>query len=96
MLVVLCLKNRFPECVLCISVWEWGGLGGGLSPGLSGAALGWLQGFPVSFKVSHVFTDYGPGVRYVHFLHKTKEAETPAGLLRTRATDSSVSVQLQD
>uniref|UniRef100_A0ABM5EST6 F-box only protein 50 n=1 Tax=Pogona vitticeps TaxID=103695 RepID=A0ABM5EST6_9SAUR len=46
--------------------------------------------------VSHVFQDYGPGVRYVHFLHKTKEAETPAGLLRTRVTDSSVSVQLRD
>ncbi|KAJ7304147.1 hypothetical protein JRQ81_011676 [Phrynocephalus forsythii] len=46
--------------------------------------------------VSHVFADYGPGVRYVHFLHKTMEADTPAGLLRTRATDSSVSVQLWD
>ncbi|KAH0631620.1 hypothetical protein JD844_006041, partial [Phrynosoma platyrhinos] len=46
--------------------------------------------------VSHVFEDYGPGVRYVHFLHKTKDAETAAGLLRTRATDSSVSVQLRD
>ncbi|XP_062995847.1 F-box only protein 50 [Elgaria multicarinata webbii] len=46
--------------------------------------------------VSHVFQRYGPGVRYVHFLHKTKQVETLAGLRRTRATDSSVSVQLRD
>lgn len=53
--------------------------------------LSWL-----SFKVSHVFKRYGPGVRFVHFLQKTKDVETPAGYLRTRATDSSVSVQLWD
>ncbi|XP_042296289.1 F-box only protein 50 [Sceloporus undulatus] len=46
--------------------------------------------------VSHIFEDYGTGVRYVHFLHKTKDVETAAGLLRTRATDSSVSAQLRD
>ncbi|XP_003228951.2 F-box only protein 50 [Anolis carolinensis] len=46
--------------------------------------------------VSHVFKGYGPGVRYVHFLHKTKDVETADGLLRTRVTDSSVSVQLKD
>jgi hypothetical protein len=23
-------------------------------------------------QVSHVFSDYGPGVRYVHFLHRLK------------------------
>uniref|UniRef100_A0A8C0GLV9 NCCRP1, F-box associated domain containing n=1 Tax=Chelonoidis abingdonii TaxID=106734 RepID=A0A8C0GLV9_CHEAB len=53
------------------------------------------DGFPVS-KVSHVFHGYGPGVRYVHFQHWTLDAETPGGLRRTRATDSSVSVQLRD
>ncbi|XP_067413401.1 F-box only protein 50 [Emydura macquarii macquarii] len=46
--------------------------------------------------VSHVFRDYGPGVRYVHFQHKTLDAETPGGFCRTRATDSSISVQLRD
>ncbi|KAL8211973.1 UNVERIFIED_CONTAM: hypothetical protein K2H54_032391 [Gekko kuhli] len=48
------------------------------------------------YHVSHVFKRYGPGARFVHFLHKTKDAETPSGFLRTRATDSSVSVQLRD
>ncbi|XP_066495089.1 F-box only protein 50 [Tiliqua scincoides] len=47
-------------------------------------------------QVSHVFKHYGPGVRFVHFLQKTKDVETPAGYRRTRATDSSVSVQLWD
>nr|XP_056702284.1 F-box only protein 50 [Euleptes europaea] len=46
--------------------------------------------------VSHVFERYSPGVRFVHFLHKTKDAESPSGYHRTRATDSSVSVQLRD
>ncbi|XP_037371401.1 F-box only protein 50 [Talpa occidentalis] len=49
----------------------------------------WLQ-------VSHVFRQYGSGVRFVHFLHKTKNRMEPAGLLRTRATNSSVSVQLRE
>ncbi|XP_012585948.1 PREDICTED: F-box only protein 50 [Condylura cristata] len=49
----------------------------------------WLQ-------VSHVFRHYGSGVRFVHFLHKTKNRMEPAGLLRTRVTDSSVSVQLRE
>ncbi|XP_053124173.1 F-box only protein 50 [Hemicordylus capensis] len=48
------------------------------------------------FHVSHLFKHYGPGVRYIHFQHKTKGVETPAGFLWTRATDSSVSVQLRD
>uniref|UniRef100_A0A452HCX7 FBA domain-containing protein n=1 Tax=Gopherus agassizii TaxID=38772 RepID=A0A452HCX7_9SAUR len=58
------------------------------------------QGAPQEKKnwchVSHVFHGYGPGVRYVHFQHQTLDAETPDGLRRTRATDSSVSVQLRD
>ena len=44
-------------------------------------------------QVSHVFRQYGPGVRFVHFLHKTKNRREPGGLRRTRVTDSSVSVQ---
>uniref|UniRef100_A0A8C4YF53 NCCRP1, F-box associated domain containing n=1 Tax=Gopherus evgoodei TaxID=1825980 RepID=A0A8C4YF53_9SAUR len=57
----------------------------------------WVQVLMVSLsKVSHVFHGYGPGVRYVHFQHQTLDAETPGGLRRTRATDSSVSVQLRD
>lgn len=47
-------------------------------------------------QVSHVFHQYGPGVRFVHFLHKTKNRIEPGGLRRTRVTDSSVSVQLKE
>ncbi|XP_008540484.2 F-box only protein 50 [Equus przewalskii] len=47
-------------------------------------------------QVSHVFRQYGPGVRFVHFLHKTKNRIEPGGLRRTRVTDSSVSVQLKE
>ncbi|KAM8773840.1 F-box only protein 50 isoform 2-T2 [Rhynchonycteris naso] len=47
-------------------------------------------------QVSHVFRQYGPGVRFVHFLHKTKNRTEPGGLRRTRVTDSSVSVQFRE
>ncbi|XP_036877622.1 F-box only protein 50 [Manis javanica] len=47
-------------------------------------------------QVSHVFRRYGPGVRFVHFLHKTKNRMEPGGLRRTRVTDSSVSVQFKE
>lgn len=47
-------------------------------------------------QVSHVFRHYGPGVRFVHFLHKTKNRMERGGLRRTRATDSSVSVQFRE
>lgn len=47
-------------------------------------------------QVSHVFRQYGPGVRFVHFLHKTKNRREPGGLRRTRVTDSSVSVQFRE
>ncbi|XP_004595236.3 F-box only protein 50 [Ochotona princeps] len=47
-------------------------------------------------QVSHVFRQYGPGVRFVHFLHKAKNRTEPRGLWRTRVTDSSVSVQLRE
>ncbi|XP_053772137.1 F-box only protein 50 [Desmodus rotundus] len=47
-------------------------------------------------QVSHVFRQYGPGVRFVHFLHKAKNRLEPGGLRRTRVTDSSVSVQFRE
>ncbi|XP_057566664.1 F-box only protein 50-like isoform X2 [Hippopotamus amphibius kiboko] len=47
-------------------------------------------------QVSHVFHQYGPGVRFVHFLHKTKNRMERGGLRRTRVTDSSVSVQFRE
>ncbi|ELV13975.1 Non-specific cytotoxic cell receptor protein 1 like protein, partial [Tupaia chinensis] len=47
-------------------------------------------------QVSHVFRQYGPGVRFVHFLHKAKNRMERGGLRRTRVTDSSVSVQLRE
>ncbi|XP_019521803.1 PREDICTED: F-box only protein 50 [Hipposideros armiger] len=47
-------------------------------------------------QVSHVFRQYGPGVRFVHFLHKTKNRRESGGLRRTRVTDSSVSVQFRE
>ncbi|EHA98152.1 Non-specific cytotoxic cell receptor protein 1-like protein [Heterocephalus glaber] len=58
------------------------------SPG-RGPAGHWIQ-------VSHVFRQYGPGVRFIHFLHKTKNRMESGGLRRTRVTDSSVSVQLRE
>lgn len=51
---------------------------------------------PVLPQVSHVFRQYGPGVRFVHFLHKAKNRLEPGGLRRTRVTDSSVSVQFRE
>nr|XP_051702633.1 F-box only protein 50 isoform X3 [Oryctolagus cuniculus] len=47
-------------------------------------------------QVAHVFRQYGSGVRFVHFLHKTKNRQEPGGVRRTRVTDSSVSVQLRE
>ncbi|KAM8774774.1 LOW QUALITY PROTEIN: F-box only protein 50-like [Rhynchonycteris naso] len=47
-------------------------------------------------QVSHVFRQYGPGVRFVHFLHKTKNRTEPGGLRRKRVTNSSVSVQFRE
>ncbi|XP_074075097.1 F-box only protein 50 isoform X2 [Macrotis lagotis] len=47
-------------------------------------------------QVSHVFKNYGPGVRFIHFLHKAKNRVGSNGFRRTRVTDSSVSLQLQN
>ncbi|XP_007114652.1 F-box only protein 50 [Physeter macrocephalus] len=47
-------------------------------------------------QVSHVFRQYGPGARFVLFLHKTKNRMERGVLLRTRVTNSSVSVQFRE
>ncbi|XP_044524536.1 F-box only protein 50 [Gracilinanus agilis] len=47
-------------------------------------------------QVSHVFKCYGPGVRFIHFLHKAKNRMGSDGFRRTRVTDSSVSLQLRN
>ncbi|XP_027711051.1 F-box only protein 50 isoform X2 [Vombatus ursinus] len=47
-------------------------------------------------QVSHVFKHYGPGVRFIHFLHKAKNRLGSDGFRRTRVTDSSVSLQLRN
>ncbi|KAG7224669.1 hypothetical protein INR49_011422 [Caranx melampygus] len=43
-------------------------------------------------EVSHMFSGYGPGVRYVHFLHQVKNSFLN-GFWQTRATGSSVTVR---
>lgn len=55
---------------------------------MSGDSTGWKN-------VSHVFKAYGPGVRYVHFLHKSKDLFV-VGFHRTRLTNTSVFVKLRE
>ncbi|KAM9781454.1 F-box only protein 50 [Syngnathus typhle] len=43
-------------------------------------------------EVSHVFSGYGPGVRYIHFLHRVKN-QFLNGFYATRFTGSSVIVK---
>ncbi|KAJ1109079.1 hypothetical protein NDU88_006446 [Pleurodeles waltl] len=54
----------------------------------SGDSTGWKN-------VSHVFKAYGPGVRFVHFLHKSKDLFV-VGFHRTRLTNTSVFVKLRE
>lgn len=63
--------------------------------GTPGSLIRTLSAPPLP-QVSHVFRQYGPGVRFVHFLHKAKNRMEPGGLRRTRVTDSSVSVQFRE
>lgn len=60
------------------------------SSGLKGRDL---SGFPaclfLGLQVSHVFSGYGPGVRYVHFLHRLKNMFM-VEFSSTTFTDSSV------
>ncbi|MBN3286384.1 FBX50 protein, partial [Polyodon spathula] len=46
-------------------------------------------------EVSHVFRQYGPGVRHLHFLHRVKTMRM-IDFRATRVTDSSVLVKLRD
>lgn len=69
--------------------------GGGRRAGLVGPNKNFFLTLVLP-QVSHVFRQYGPGVRFVHFLHKTKNRMEHGGLRRTRVTDSSVSVQFRE
>ncbi|KAG8448881.1 hypothetical protein GDO86_015814 [Hymenochirus boettgeri] len=44
-------------------------------------------------QVSHVFQDYGPGVRYVKFNHKGRDTQFWKGWYGSRITNSSVTVR---
>ncbi|XP_078517446.1 F-box only protein 50 [Lissotriton helveticus] len=55
---------------------------------MSGDSTGWKN-------VSHVFKAYGPGVRHVHFLHKSKDLFV-VGFHRTRLTNTAVFVKLRE
>ncbi|XP_029427484.1 F-box only protein 50 [Rhinatrema bivittatum] len=54
---------------------------------MSGDTKNWIY-------VSHTFTNYGPGVRFIHFLHKSKDLFV-VGFHRTRLTNSKVFAQLR-
>lgn len=43
-------------------------------------------------QMTHVFKNYGPGVRYVHFVHGGKDSQFWAGWYGVRVTDSSVEI----
>lgn len=43
-------------------------------------------------QMTHVFKDYGPGVRYIHFVHGGKDSQFWAGWYGVRVADSSVEV----
>ncbi|XP_018953309.1 F-box only protein 50-like [Cyprinus carpio] len=44
-------------------------------------------------KVSHVFSKYGPGVRYIHFLHRLKKRSMFDQFFNTKVTDSSIIIK---
>ncbi|TRY57349.1 hypothetical protein DNTS_024941, partial [Danionella cerebrum] len=43
-------------------------------------------------KVSHVFAQYGPGVRYIHFVHRLKN-KFMIGFFNTKVTDTSIVIK---
>ncbi|XP_038677900.1 F-box only protein 6-like [Scyliorhinus canicula] len=45
-------------------------------------------------QITHVFENYGPGVRYVHFSHEGRDTQFWAGWYGVRVTNSSVTVEL--
>ncbi|KAG9478268.1 hypothetical protein GDO78_013321 [Eleutherodactylus coqui] len=54
---------------------------------MSGEPKGWNM-------VSHIFKSYGSGLRYIHFLHKSKDLSV-LGFHRTRVADSTLFAQLR-
>ncbi|XP_069775211.1 F-box only protein 6-like [Narcine bancroftii] len=44
-------------------------------------------------EMVHVFKDYGPGVRYVHFSHEGRDTQFWAGWYGIRVTNSSVTIE---
>lgn len=44
------------------------------------------------FQMTHVFQNYGPGVRYICFTHGGKDTQFWAGWYGIRVTDSCVEV----
>lgn len=44
-------------------------------------------------EMVHVFKDYGPGVRYVHFSHEGQDTQFWAGWYGIRVTNSSVTIE---
>eukprot|EP00062_Callorhinchus_milii_P012708 gi/632960032/ref/XP_007895964.1/ PREDICTED: F-box only protein 44 [Callorhinchus milii] len=44
-------------------------------------------------QITHVFTNYGPGVRYVKFIHEGQDTQFWAGWYGIRVTNSSVTVE---
>lgn len=45
-----------------------------------------------SFQLTHVFQNYGPGVRYIRFTHGGRDTQFWAGWYGVRVTDSSVEI----
>ncbi|XP_062422114.1 F-box only protein 6-like [Pungitius pungitius] len=43
-------------------------------------------------QITHVFQDYGPGVRYIHFIHGGKDTQFWKGWYGVRVTDSCVEI----
>ncbi|XP_072305188.1 F-box only protein 6-like [Eucyclogobius newberryi] len=56
------------------------------------AAVDLDQGENQWYQTTHVFTNYGPGVRYLNFVHGGKDRQFWAGWYGVRVTDSSVEV----
>ncbi|XP_052338186.1 F-box only protein 6-like isoform X3 [Oncorhynchus keta] len=46
----------------------------------------------LSLKMTHVFKNYGPGVRYIRFIHGGKDTQFWAGWYGIRVTNSSVEI----
>lgn len=45
-----------------------------------------------AFQMTHVFQNYGPGVRYIHFSHGGKDTQYWAGWYGIRVTNSCIEI----